>query len=205
MSERTPNPIETLVAGVAAGDRAAGAELLPLVYDELRRLAAARLAALPPGQTLQPTALVHEAFVRLVGGAAGDPGWNGRAHFFGAAANAMRNVLVDLARAKSRDKRGGDRSREPLTHIELSGGRDPVDVLALDDALTRLEQSDQTKARIVELRFFAGLSVDQTAAALGIAPATVDRHWAFARAWLRRELAEAEARGSRAPPSGEVP
>lgn len=200
---RLPSRVETLLCGMASGDRDAGAELLPLVYEELRRLAAARLAALPPGQTLQPTALVHEAFVRLVGGAAGDPGWKGRSHFFGAAANAMRNVLVDLARSKSRGKRGGGRGREALSEIAVGSGKQPVDVLALDEALRKLEREDALKAQIVGLRFFAGLSVDETAAALGVAAATVDRHWAYARAWLRRELSNTGSSGAAANPGAD--
>lgn len=195
MSERTPNPIETLVAGVAAGDRAAGAELLPLVYGELRRLAAARLAALPPGQTLQPTALVHEAFVRLVGGAAGDPGWNGRAHFFGAAANAMRRILVDQARRRLADKRGGGAVHEELDMAVSLSVEPDLDILALNEALEDLQATDDGLARVVELRYFAGLTLDETADVLGVSPQSVSRDWTVARAWLSRRLQQGAASG----------
>jgi RNA polymerase sigma factor (TIGR02999 family) len=182
--------VTRLLDAAAAGDPKAAADLLPLVYDELRKLAARELAAEKPGQTLQATALVHEAYLRLVGTGPG-PGWNGRGHFFGAAARAMRQVLVDAARAKAADKRGGDRLRVSLD--EASGlatpdGPPADDLLALDEALAALEAEDPRKARLVELRYFAGLSVEDAAAALGISPATAKRDWTYARSWLYGRL-----------------
>jgi len=184
--------VTRLLDAAAAGDRKAAAELLPLVYDELRQLAAARMAAEAPGNTLQPTALVHEAYLRLVG-RADDQRWDGRGHFFAAAAEAMRRILVDAARRKQRDKHGGDRDRVDLD-AAAPAARDPRhDLVALDAALTRLAAEDPQAAKLVELRHFAGLSVAEAAEALGISPRTADRIWAFARAWLHRELAGTDA------------
>ncbi len=163
----------------------AAAKLLPLVYDELKRLAASRMAHLAPGQTLQPTALVHEAYLELVGD--GDPGWNGKAHFFGAAAQAMREILVDQARHKSRQKRGGDRHREPLArHIAAAPEFElpSVDMLALDEAMDRLSADHPRRAQVVMLRFFAGLTAEQIAELLDTSARTIERDWRFARAWL---------------------
>jgi RNA polymerase sigma factor (TIGR02999 family) len=176
-----------------AGERElAGERLLPLVYDELRRLARQRLSALPPGRTLQATALVHEAWLKLVGEQ--DPGWNHRGHFFGAAAQAMRDILVDHERGRRALKRGGDRMRIEVSQ-ELSAPGAPAadDLLELDAALHRLEQDRPRHHQVVMLRHFAGLTVPETAEALGISPATVDRDWSFARAWLHRALAEEDA------------
>ena len=163
-------------------------ELLPLVYDELRRLAAQRLAREGPGQTLQATALVHEAYLRLVGGDPEKP-WDGRGHFFAAAAEAMRRILVENARRRSRAKRGGDRARVDLDKAQPSAPETDDDLLALDEALERLAKKDPIKAELVQLRVFAGLTVVQTAEVLGLSTTTADRYWAFARAWLRVEIA----------------
>ena len=171
-----------LLDAAASGDHQAAAAVLPLVYDDLRRLAAARMNHEPAGHTLQPTALVHEAFLRLIGGA--DAGWHGRAHFFGAAAVAMRRILVESARARGRGKRGGGRARDYPDLDALSADAPADDILALHDALDRLGEADPVKAKLVELRFFGGLTLDQAADCLGISPSTADRGWRYARAWL---------------------
>jgi RNA polymerase sigma factor (TIGR02999 family) len=176
-----------ILAAIEAGDPKAASALLPLVYDELRTLAAARLASEAPGNTLQPTALVHEAYLRLVG-PAGAARWENRGHFFAAAAEAMRRILVDAARRKRREKHGGDRHRVDLDDAPAAAPDPRHDLVALDAALTRLVAEDPQAARLVELRHFAGLSVPEAAEALGISPRTADRVWAFARAWLHREL-----------------
>jgi RNA polymerase sigma factor (TIGR02999 family) len=178
--------VTRLLDAAAAGDRQAAADLLPLVYDELRRLAAARLANERPDHTLDATALVHEAYLRLVGSADGQR-WAGRTHFFSTAATAIRRILVDHARARRADKRGGAAARVPLDAVPAAPEPD-AELLALDEALNRLAERDPTKARLVELRYFAGLTGDEAATALGISPATADRHWAFARAWLQTEV-----------------
>jgi RNA polymerase sigma factor (TIGR02999 family) len=179
-----------LLNAVAQGDAHAAEKLLPLVYDELRRLAAQKLARERPGQTLEATALVHEAYLRLVGtapeGAAQE--WQGRAHFFAAAAEAMRRILVEQARRKRRRKHGGGL---PRVDIELANIASPVpaeDLLALDDAMTRLAAEDPVRAKLVELRFYAGLSNEQAARVLGISGVTAKRYWRYARAWLHREV-----------------
>ncbi len=169
-------------------DPTAAEQLLPLVYDELRRLAMARLANEQPGQTLQPTALVHEAYMRLVNQQQ-EQHWNSRGHFFGAAAEAMRRILVDIARSKQAAKRGGNRKRVPLDdQIETSGRS--IDVIALDEALDQLAVEDRRKAELVKLRYFAGLTIQQAAQALAISESTADADWAYAKAWLRVRLAE---------------
>lgn len=160
--------------------------MLPLVYDELRRLAAWRLANEKPGQTLQATALVHEAYLRLVGEE--DPRWNGRRHFFGAAAEAMRRILVENARRKKRLKRGGQLERVDLEEVNLPSPMPDDDLLALDEALTQLAQTDARAAELVKLCFFVGLTQEQAARELGISVSTAERVWAFARAWLFREI-----------------
>ncbi|MBI1851269.1 MAG: sigma-70 family RNA polymerase sigma factor [Planctomycetes bacterium] len=170
----------------AAGRSGATDEILPLVYDELRRIAAARLAKTPSGNTLQPTALVHEAYLRLVG--SNDTGWNGRRHFFAAAARAIRDTLVEQARRKARLKYGGERERVDLDVGQLLTDRPAEDVLAVDEALRKLESTDARAAKVVELRCFAGLSEAETAAALGASERTVRREWVYARNWLKREL-----------------
>ena len=182
--------VTRLLDAAAAGDRPAAADLLPLVYAELRKLAAAWLARERPGQTLQATALVHEAYLRLVGGDR-PPDWNGRGHFFAAAAEAMRRILIDQARRKDRPKHGGGRDRVDLDEraVPPAAGR-ADDLLALDEALTALAREDPAKAELVKLRYFAGLTLDQAAACLGISPATAKRHWTLARAWLFAALSD---------------
>jgi RNA polymerase sigma factor (TIGR02999 family) len=179
--------VTQILSAIEAGDPRAAAELLPLVYDELRKLAAARLAAERPGQTLQATALVHEAYLRLVG-PADAPQWNGRGHFFAAAAEAMRRILVEAARSKQSEKHGGGRLRQDLDADDLVAPESDLDLVALDAALSRLAEHDPIKARLVELRYFAGLTGEQAAAVLGMSPSAVDRLWVYTRAWLRREL-----------------
>jgi RNA polymerase sigma factor (TIGR02999 family) len=175
-----------LLDAAAAGDPRAAAELLPLVYDELRKLAAARMAAERPGQTLDATALVHEAYLRVVGSA--DPGCEGRGHFFAAAAEAMRRILVENARHKKAARHGGGRERVGLDDAEPAVAGLDLDLLALDDALAKLEREHPRQARVVQLRYFAGLTVPQTAEALGVSRATVENDWAFARNWLWVEM-----------------
>jgi RNA polymerase sigma factor (TIGR02999 family) len=184
--------VTLLLDAAAAGDRRAAAELLPLVYDELRKLAAARMASESPDHTLQPTALVHEAYLRLVG-SADQERWDNRGHFFAAAAEAMRRILVDAARRKKRQKHGGDRNRMDLDAAAPVASDARHDLIALDAALTRLAAEDPQAARLVELCHFAGLSVAEAARTLGISPRTADRVWAFARAWLHRELTDTAA------------
>jgi len=179
--------VTRILSEVQAGDRHRAAELLPLVYAELRKLAAARLAAEPAGQTLQPTALVHEAYLRLVGN--GDAEWDSRGHFFAAAAEAMRRIVVEAARRKKRLKHGGEHARVDVELADLPTRLPADDLLALDEALNQLEQLDAVKARLVSLRYFAGLSIDQAADALGIARVTAHRYWTFARAWLHQRMA----------------
>jgi RNA polymerase sigma factor (TIGR02999 family) len=182
--------VTRLVDAAAAGDPKAAAELLPLVYDELRKLAKARIAAEPAGQTLEPTALVHEAYLRLVGT---EPGrnWNGRGHFFAAAAEAMRRILVEKARRKRRLRHGRDVQLQSLDSIDpaaVSAPLDSIDLLALNDALGRLEQTAPRKAELVKLRYFAGLTVPEAAGILGISKSTAEADWTYAKAWLKREM-----------------
>ncbi|HEY1379218.1 MAG TPA: ECF-type sigma factor [Gemmataceae bacterium] len=182
--------VTRILDAAAAGDPKAAAELLPLVYGELRKLAAARLAAEKPGQTLQATALVHEAYLRLVGG--GERAWDSRGHFFAAAAEAMRRIVVESARRKNRLKHGGGHERVEVELAELPTRLPPDDLIALDEALARLEQLDPVKARLVTLRYFAGLTIEQAAEALGISRVTAHRYWTFARAWLHQQMAGGE-------------
>jgi RNA polymerase sigma factor (TIGR02999 family) len=180
--------ITVLLDRANRGDRSATDELLPLVYDELRLLARRYMSRERPGHTLQATALVHEAYLRLVDH--NDAAWESRAHFFGAAARAIRRILTDHARARGRRKRGGGAARVPLDEVRLVvGSNDRLDLIALDGAIDRLAALDPQKARVVELRFFAGLDVDEVARALGVSASTVARDWQFARAWLHREIA----------------
>jgi len=177
--------VTRLLDAVRAGDRHAAAELLPVVYDELRKLAAARLAKEKPGQTLDATALVHEAYLRLVG-PADEKRWDHRGHFFAAAAEAMRRILVDTARRKTAARRAG--AREDVDPDRIAAPGEDDELLALDEALDRLAEKDPVKAELVKLRYFAGLTADQAAAVLGISPSTADRHWTYARAWLKRAV-----------------
>lgn len=183
---RSPHEVTLLLEAARAGDPQAAADLLPLVYEELRKLARVRLGAEAPGQTLQPTALVHEAYLRLVGDSALH--WNSRGHFFASAALAMRRILVERARHRKRMKHGGGRKRVELGDHAMSTEPDPLDMLALDEALDQLASIDERKSSVVMLRYFAGLTLEETAAALGISLATVKTDWSFARAWLHRAI-----------------
>jgi RNA polymerase sigma factor (TIGR02999 family) len=170
------------------GDPNAAAELLPLVYDELRKLAAQKMAHEAAGQTLQPTALVHEAWLRLAGS---QQQWSGRGHFFAAAAEAMRRILIDRARKRNRERHGASLQRVNLDSVDLAATSDDETLLALDDALTKLAAEAPEKAELIKLRYFTGLSIAEAARALGISDATAKRHWAYARAWLYCELTRA--------------
>jgi len=188
------------------GHPSASEDLLPLVYEELRGLAQARLSQETPGQTLQPTALVHEAYLRLVGDDASDtPRWDSRGHFFASAAEAMRRILVERARRKASVKHGGGRQRQPLSEIPDWPEPEPDDMIALDAALTTLARTDQRLSHLVMLRYFAGLSVEQTAEAMSLSPATVKRDWSYARAWLfERITADRRDVDSSSRPSGDA-
>jgi RNA polymerase sigma factor (TIGR02999 family) len=177
--------VTRILEAIDGGDAQASSELLPLVYRELRALAEARLAKERPGQTLQATALVHEAYLRLLGpeGHAG-PGWDNRGHFFAAAAEAMRRILIDRARSRGAIKRGGSARRLRLDPALLTLDETPSEIADLDEALTRFEAEEPQKAALVKLRFYAGLTQEQAAAVLGISISTADRHWSYARAWL---------------------
>ena len=183
----TPAPpdVTSLLRAWSEGDRTALDQLLPAVYQELHRQAERAMRAQSPGHTLQTTALVHETYLRLVNREGAE--WNSRAHFFGVAAKAMRSILVDHARARRAAKRGGGVEPVTLANVEDTGGQE-VDVLDLNDALERLAEQDPRKASLVELRYFAGLGIEEAASALGVSPATAKREWRVARAWLRREL-----------------
>jgi len=184
---RCVSDVTRILSQIDAGDPQAAEQLLPLVYEELRKLAAVKLAQEKPGQTLQATALVHEAYLRLLGHDEA-PQWNGRGHFFGAAAEAMRRILVENARKNDRQKRGGSWQRVDFESLDLIGSVSPDQLLALDEVLEQLCGQDATAGSLVKLRYFAGLGLDQAATALGISLATAYRHWAYARAWLRCEL-----------------
>jgi RNA polymerase sigma factor (TIGR02999 family) len=187
------NEVTRILDAIEQGDPQAADRLLPLVYDELRRLAAQKLAHEKSGQTLQPTALVHEAYVRLVGDASRKQFWDSRGHFFAAAAEAMRRILVEAARRKKRHKHGGHLQRLPLEDHDAPVEPPADDILALDTALTRLAEDDPEAARVVQLHFFAGLSIEQVGEALGVSRATAYRQWSYARAWLRSAMDEGEA------------
>jgi RNA polymerase sigma factor (TIGR02999 family) len=179
--------LQQILTAIENGDPQAAEQLLPLVYEELRNLAAHKLVAEEAGQTLQPTALVHEAYLRLAGPGT-SPEWNGRGHFFAAAAEAMRRILIERARSKNRLKRGAGRKRLDLHLLEVADEGTPECLLALNDALERLEQEVFEAAQVVKLRYFAGLTIEEAAAALGISIRTANRHWAYARAWLFQRL-----------------
>jgi RNA polymerase sigma factor (TIGR02999 family) len=181
--------VTRILSAIDEGDTQAAERLLPLVYGELRKLATAKMAQERPGQTLQATALVHEAYVRLVDGN-GASNWNSRGHFFQAAGEAMRRILIENARRKSRKKHGGEHQRVDLEDLDLACKMPAEDVLALDEALQRLTEADPVKANLVQLRFFAGLGIEDSAEMLGISAPTAKRYWRFARAWLHAEVAE---------------
>jgi RNA polymerase sigma factor (TIGR02999 family) len=195
--EQAMSDVTRILSAIDRGDLQEAEQLLPLVYDELRRLAASKMAHEAPGQTLQATALVHEAYLRLLDN---DPSraWNSRGHFFAAAAEAMRRILVERARHKRSLKAGGDRRRQDLPEIEAADCGPRLDLLALHEALAKLENQDKRKAELVKLRFFAGLSIAEAAQALGISTSTADNDWAYARSWLRLEI-EGNARGAGQP------
>jgi RNA polymerase sigma factor (TIGR02999 family) len=180
--------VTRILSQIEAGDPSAAEQLLPLVYDELRKLAAAKLAHETPGQTLQATALVHEAYLRLVGGPDGQQ-WNNRGHFFAAAGEAMRRILVDQARRRKAAKRGGEAQREELDGSEISAGRPIEELLAVDELLDRLSDIDPTAANLVKLRFFVGLNMSEVAEGMGVSVRTAHDIWAYARTWLHQKLA----------------
>jgi RNA polymerase sigma factor (TIGR02999 family) len=181
--------VTRILSAIEQGDQLAAEQLLPLVYEELRKLAAQKMVQEAPGQTLQATALVHEAYLRLVGGDSRQH-WNGRAHFFGAAAEAMRRILIEAARRKGRLKREGRLSRRDLDGANATADELNFDVLDVDEALIEFSRQHPEKAELVKLRYFAGMSLDESAGILGISPATADRQWKYARAWLARALRE---------------
>lgn len=198
MSHAGQTNVTILLSAITDGDSRAAKDLLPIVYDQLRNLARAQMAREKSGHTLQPTALVHEAYLRLVGGS--NIQWNSRAHFFGAAALAMRRILVESARSRHQLKRGGNRERVELTDEAAVAPAEPdVDHIALDEALSKLEATDPRKGQVVMLRYFAGLSVEETAQAIGVSPATVKNDWAYAKAWLYKEM-KSEGGMPRTPP-----
>ncbi len=182
--------VTQILLQIESGDSSAGEQLLPLVYQELRRLAAQRLAYEKPGQTLQATALVHEAFLRLLGPAGSQRPWSSRGHFFAAAAEAMRRILIEGARRKKREKHGGGFCRHELDENQLLAIEPSLDLLALDEALNRLAARNARQAELVKLRFFGGLSISQAADALGIAESTANADWAYAKAWLRLQMSD---------------
>jgi RNA polymerase sigma factor (TIGR02999 family) len=186
--------VTRILIAIEQGDPHAIEQLLPLVYDELRQLAAEKMARESPGHTLQPTALVHEAFLKLVGPAP-SAAWNGRTHFYAAAAEAMRRILIDHARRKQRARHGGGRKRLDFPEAELVAEAPSHDLLALDEALTRFAAADPQKAELVRLRYFAGLTLEGAADLLGISRATAARHWAYARAWLFDAIAGSDEPG----------
>jgi RNA polymerase sigma factor (TIGR02999 family) len=190
--EKAREDVTAILQAAQEGDAEAAAQLLPLVYDELRKLAQARMAHLPPGQTLQPTALVHEAYLRLLGKK--ELRLESQRHFFFAAARAMRDILVEQARSKAGPKRGGDRQRVELHETAITAAMVPEEVLAVHEALAELEQQDPLKAQIVNLRYFTGMSASEAARVLGMSERTLHRHWRFTKAWLKSRLAGLDGR-----------
>jgi RNA polymerase sigma factor (TIGR02999 family) len=199
--------VTRILSAIEQGDPHAAEQLLPLVYDELRRLAAQKLAQEKPGQTLEATALVHEAYIRLVAmpSAGQARAWEGRGHFFAAAAEAMRRILVENARRKGRHKHGGGLPRVDMELASIASPMPDDNLLALDDAMTRLAAEDPVRARLVELRFFAGLNNDEAARILGISGVTAKRYWRHARAWLHREVGKGDVRRAGSPGSADSP
>lgn len=211
MSEMTE-----ILQAIDRGDTSSTDELLPIVYAELRRIAASKLSHESPGITLQTTGLVHEAYLRLVGRKAGEDTvkseghetqdiggatWESKGHFFAAAAESMRRILIDSARRKKRLKHGGDRERVEFDNVDLAVSDRSVDLIALDEALAKLEAEDESKAKLVKLRYFAGLTIQQCAKALDVSEPTVKRHWYYARAWLRREMGDGTTDEEPEPPA----
>jgi RNA polymerase sigma factor (TIGR02999 family) len=189
--------VTRILSQLEKGDLAAAEQLLPLVYEELRKLARQKLQHEKPGQTLQATALVHEAYLRLVGNGEQGTGnrgqeWTGRGHFFAAAAEAMRRILIEQARRKRSLKAGANHQRRELAEIAEEPSSDPIDILSLDEALQKLEQQSPRKAELVKLRYFAGLTIDEAAKALGVAPSTASADWLYAKSWLRLEMRSAD-------------
>jgi RNA polymerase sigma factor (TIGR02999 family) len=189
-------PVTHILHALEQGDPQAAKQLLPLIYDELRQLAAHKLAHEKPGQTLDATSLVHEAYLRLVGEDA-DVRWDSRGHFFAAAAEAMRRILIENARRRRSRKHGGGLVRHDVESVPLAESEPDAELLALDEALTRLAEKDAAKAELVRLRYFAGLTLDECAKVLGISPATADRWWAYARAWLHLEISRDRGDGEK--------
>jgi len=180
--------VTRILTAIEQGDANAAGKLLPLVYEELRRLATQKMSQEGPGQTLQATALVHEAYIRLVGSEA--PAWRGRAHFFAAAAEAMRRILIESARRKQRLKHGAGRQRVELEDVDIAIEGPSIDLITLDEALSKLAKEDPSAAELVKMRFFAGLTLDQVAAVMGISRRTADRNWAYAKAWLYQQITQ---------------
>lgn len=193
MASRPASPITELLTAASRGDAAAAERLWALVYDELKRMARGQLVGEARGRTLHPTVLVNETYLRLLGD--GHVDWSSRGHFFAAAAEAMRRIRVDDARKRNRLKRGGGRKAQSLDEEQIGSETDATELLAVHEVLDRLEEIDPRKAEVVKMRYFAGLSVDETAAALGVSPRTVDAEWRFAKAWLHRQLSKGDTAG----------
>ncbi len=191
MAGDTDAAITTTLIAAGKGDSAAAGHLLPLVYDHLRKVAQSMMAKEKPGHTLQPTALVHEAFLRVIG--ENEPAWEHRGHFFTAAARAMRRILVEEARRRATLKRGGDRARVDVDVVTIAAPRPSADVIALEEAVQRLEAKDPRKGKIVNLRYYAGLTVDETATVLEVSVGTVERDWRYIKSWISAELSDEDS------------